>query len=303
MNKEIIKAELKNIKFIKSTDYGNNEIYTFSAEESPILMKEVGRLREITFRAAGGGTGKEYDIDNFDISDNPFKQLIIWCPNSEQIIGGYRYKYGWEIEIDDNGCINTPSGELFSFSEEFHKTYTPYMIELGRSFVIPEYQATGSARKGLAALDNLWDGIGSIIVENIDRAKYFFGKFTMYRNFDTFSRDLILRFLEYYFGNNEHLCHAIKPITREYSNQLLDSKFCLNSPEEDLKTLHTLLKIQEEIVPPLVNSYINLTKTLKYFGTTINTTFGDVEESGILLTIGDMEQRKYERYVLNKMIH
>ena len=137
-SKEIIKEELKKTRLLKESRYGNQNIYEFNYKDSEILMNEVGRLREITFRHAGGGTGKSVDIDYYDTCEKPFSQLIIWSNSEEEIIGGYRYILGKDIEIKDND-LKSPTGEIFQFTDDFYKDITPYMVELGRSFVIPKY--------------------------------------------------------------------------------------------------------------------------------------------------------------------
>ncbi len=296
-----LKSELSKIRFIRTTDYVKNEIYEFENQDSPELMKEIGRLRERTFRASGGGTGLSCDLDYFDLCENPFKQLIIWNPVTEEIIGGYRYQLGKNITVKDNGEMLSPAGELFNFSPHFHEKYTPYMLELGRSFVIPEYQATGNVRKGISALNSLWVGIGSIIAENLEQIKYLFGKFTMYRSYNTYARDLILRMLEIYFPDNEHLCTPKESISRQYPNEMLDQRFKGDNFDEDFKTLIGLCKQQNENIPPLVSSYTNLTPTMKYFGTSLNPGFGDVEESGILITIDDISKKMYDRYITSSL--
>ena len=297
---QTIKSELKKIDFIKTTFYGHNELYIFEYKQSPLLMQEVGRLREITFRAAGGGTGLACDLDKYDTCEKPFKQLIVWSPSAECIIGGYRYILGPDIEVVNNE-MHSPTGKLFNFTKYFHENYTPYMMELGRSFVIPEYQATSEIRKGLAALDNLWDGIGTIITYN-NNIKYLFGKFTMYRSYDLYARDILLNFLSTYFPDNENMCCPKTPIKLAHSSEELNKPFCWNNYHGDYQILMSLVKKNGETIPPLVSSYMNLTSTMKYFGTTLNADFGDVEESGILLTISDMKQNKYDRYIVQNQL-
>src|SRR5690554_5220410 len=154
--KEQIVAELTPDKLLRTTNKGGNEIYVITHHDSPAVMHEIGRLREITFRDAGGGTGKETDIDNFDIADYPYKQLIVWDPDAGEILGGYRYMLCSEAPVDQNGEVQMATSKLFNLSEKFIKEYLPHTLELGRSFVQPAYQSSKAGAKALFALDNLW---------------------------------------------------------------------------------------------------------------------------------------------------
>lgn len=152
ISKELLKAELTEDKRLRMTNKSNNQIYIITAQDSPNTMKEIGRLREIAFRAAGGGTGMSMDIDEYDIMDNPYKQLIVWNPEEEEILGGYRYILGTDVRFDEHGAPILATAHMFNFSEKFLNEYLPTTIELGRSFVTLEYQSTRRDSKGLFAL-------------------------------------------------------------------------------------------------------------------------------------------------------
>jgi hypothetical protein len=176
IDKNLIEKELTPDRFVKPTNSGNNEIYIVSYHNAPNVTREIGRLREITFRDAGGGTGLGCDLDEFDTEEeNPFHQLLVWDPREKEIIGGYRFIHGKTLRRNKNGVINTPTSELFQMSDQFIENYLPYTIELGRSFVQPNYQPTVNLRKGMYALDNIWNGLGAILIQNPD-VRYYFGK-------------------------------------------------------------------------------------------------------------------------------
>ncbi len=198
ISKEILKSELTDDKRLRFTNKSNNEIYIVTYQDSPNVLKEIGRLREIAFRAAGGGTGKSIDLDEFDTEEGSYKQLIVWNPDAEEIIGGYRYLLGTEAKMDANGQPILATSHMFNFSERFINDYLPYTIELGRSFVTLEYQSTRAGSKGLFALDNLWDGLGALTVI-MPNVKYLFGKMTMYPSYNRRGRDMILYFLNKHF--------------------------------------------------------------------------------------------------------
>jgi hypothetical protein len=293
---KLLEAELTNKRFVRETNNGNNEIYIITHHDSPNVMREIGRLREVTFRAAGGGTGKDIDIDEFDTDKTaPYKQLIVWNPKEKEIVGGYRFIKCGEAPIN-NGIVQLATTELFHFSEKFIKEYVPSTIELGRSFVQPKYQPTIDDRRGLFSLDNLWDGLGAIVVDNPD-VEYFFGKVTMYTDFNVHARDLILSFMMHYFPDKENLVVPLEPLKLKTDvSAFLESLKGLNYKEGHL-LLNKNVRALGEHIPPLVNAYMNLSATMKTFGTASNTHFGEVEETGILVKFADIYPTKKERHI------
>lgn len=294
--REILEKELTPDKLIRKTNAGNNQIYVVDYHNSPNLTLEIGRLREITFRDAGGGTGLSYDLDYYDTKENPFQQLIVWNPTDKEIIGGYRYLHCKELKPESDNLLHTPTFKLFKYSHEFLTDYIPYTIELGRSFVQPNYQPTNNIRKGMYSLDNIWDGLGAIILQNPD-ARYYFGKITMYPDYNREARDYILFFMDKYFGDRDGLVTPYEPIQLTTDIELLRNTFNNDVYEKDYKILIQKVRGLGEQIPPLVNAYMNLSSTMKFFGTAINSEFGEVEESGILITIADIYGMKIERHL------
>jgi len=296
LDKQSLKAELKKIRFVRDTMRGGNEIYSFNYHDSPALMDEIGRLREISFRDGGGGTGKEKDIDKYDTMDVPFNQLLLWDPDGEAIIGGYRYLLGKDIENDENGVPYSPTSKLFRFSKLFLEKYWPSTMELGRSFVQPLYQPSINRRKGIYSLDNLWDGLGSL-VQDYPVMRYFFGKMTMYPSYDKMSRDLILYFLEKYFPDVEKLVLPNYPIVMDTDLEEMAALINTDSYKEDYKLLNAEVRSRGEFIPPLFTAYMNLSSTMKTFSTSVNSDFGNVEETGILIIMDDVYDDKMDRYI------
>ncbi|HHH52260.1 MAG TPA: GNAT family N-acetyltransferase [Bacteroidetes bacterium] len=295
IDKDILEQELTEELFVRKTNKAGNEIYIFSYDQAPNLFKEVGRLRELTFRDAGGGTGKSIDIDKYDTAKVPFKQLIVWDPDGKNIIGGYRFLLGKDDGKDENGKPVTPTSKLFKFSQEFIDKYWDKTIELGRSFVQPAYQPSIN-RKGIFSLDNLWDGLGTLVVNNPDM-KYFFGKFTMYPDFPQLGRDLICYFLNRYFPDPDQLVTPLFPVEIKTPKKILEKYFTFDSFQDDYKKLVRSLREMGENIPPLVNAYMNLSSTMKIFGSSHNFYFGDVFETGMLITIDDIKEEKSKRYI------
>ena len=135
ISRELLISELTPDKQLRMTNRSNNEIYIVTHHDAPNVMLEIGRLREEAFRAAGGGTGKSVDIDEFDTCENCYKQLIVWNPEEKEIIGGYRYLLGKDWKLREDGQPDLATSHMFHFSDKFLKEYMPYTAELGRSFV------------------------------------------------------------------------------------------------------------------------------------------------------------------------
>ena len=296
IDKELLKSELTPERQLRMTNKSNNEIYVITAHNSPNVMKEIGRLREIAFREAGGGTGKSMDIDEFDTMDNCYKQLIVWNPEAEEIIGGYRYLLGTDVELDENGQPILATGHMFHFSDKFMKDYMPQTIELGRSFVSLEYQSSKMGAKSLFALDNLWDGLGALTVV-MPNVKYFFGKMTMYPSYVRKGRDMILYFLKKHFNDPDNLIIPMKPLKIETDEKELEQLFCEESFKDDYRILNREVRKMGYNIPPLVNAYMGLSPTMKMFGTAINYGFGDVEETGILIAVDEILEEKRIRHI------
>lgn len=293
---DLIVSELTPERFLRPTNKGGNEIYVVTAHNSPNVMRELGRLREIAFRTAGGGTGKDCDIDEFDTMEVPCSQLIVWDPDSKLILGGYRFICGEDIKFDSDGRPRIATSHMFEFSERFIRDYLPYTIELGRSFVRPEYQSSRAGAKAIYALDNLWDGLGSLTVVH-PSVKYLFGKVTMYPSYIAECRDMILYFMHKYFPDPDRLVRPIKPLDTHSDIASLQATFNGGDFKSDLRILNAAVRARGLTIPPLVHAYMSLSPTMRMFGTAINDEFGDVEESGIFFAIDEIFEEKKQRHI------
>jgi len=295
INKQLLKEELTSDKFLRYTRKGENEIYVVDNRNAPNVILEIGRLRELTFRASGGGTGNSIDLDEYDTSEYCYKQLVLWSPEDQEIIGGYRFIKCIE-SIDTNGKIHLSTTHYFDFSKRFVEEFLPYTIELGRSWIQPNYQPSVNPRKGLFALDNIWDGLGAIIKFNPE-IKYFFGKVTMYPNYNTDCRDFLLHFMHHYFPDKDNLMKPFHPLVQNYDKAYVESQLDSLDFKDGFKVLNGHVRDKGEFIPPLVNIYMNLSPTMRTFGTAVNPDFGNVEETGILVTIADIFPDKKERHI------
>jgi hypothetical protein len=297
IDRALIKQELTQDKFLRPTNKAHNEIYITTAHNAPNVMLEIGRLRELSFRSGGGGTGEELDTDEYDYMENPYKQLIVWDPDTEEIIGGYRFLSGADVKLDDDGQPKFVMAHLFSFSEKFITDYMPHTIELGRAFVQPDYQTTKMGMKSLFALDNLWDGLGALI-HSVEGSRYFIGKVTIYNTFNLKARELIYEYMNKHFYDHEGLIKPHLPIhVSEENQQLAKTIFTENSPSDDYKLLIKAVRHEGENVPAMFNAYLTLTDTMKVFGTILDHDFGSVYETGMMVIMDDLHETKKQRYV------
>lgn len=296
ISKEILRSELTPDKLLRNTNKANNELYVITHNDSPNTMLEIARLREEAYRFSGGGTGMKCDMDVYDTMQNGYKQLIVWNPEKEEILGGYRYIYGKEVAFHENGEPKLSSAHLFNYSKLFIEDYLPYTIELGRSFVTVGYQSSQAGSKALFAMDNLWDGLGALIVLYPD-LKYFFGKVTMYPEFGAEARNMILYFLNRQFPDPEKLVFPKNPLRTNMDISSLSKLFMGNSFKDNYKILNSNVRQLSRNIPPLVNAYMNLSPTMRVFGTCINDEFGDVEETGIMINVDEIFEEKRDRHI------
>jgi len=294
--KDLLLAELTPDKLLRTTNKANNELYVLDSINAPNTMIEIGRLREEAFRHAGAGSGKETDLDEFDFMETPYKQLIVWNPEKQEIMGGYRFLHGREVPQNENGCLRFSSSHLFYYSKLFIEEYLPYTIELGRSFVTVGYQSSQAGSKALFVMDNLWDGLGALIIEYPD-LKYFFGKVTMYPNFGIEGRNMILYFLHRYFPDPERLIYPRQSLKTNMDLSALSNMFTGCDFKENYKILNSHVRNLSRNIPPLVNAYMNLSPTMRVFGTCIHDDFGSVEETGIMINVGDIFKDKRDRHI------
>ncbi len=296
IDKDALSAELTADRLLRPSNKGGNEIYVVSAADAPMVMREIGRLREIAFRDGGGGTGKDCDIDEFDVMEPPCRQLVVWEPRDREILGGYRFLLGEDVKRDEQGRLRMATSHMFGFSDLFINHYLPNVIELGRSFVRLEYQSSKAGAKALYVLDNLWDGLGALTVE-YPQIKYLFGKVTMYPGYGKENRNLLLYFLQKHFPDPDKLVWPLEPLDTGMDYERLRTVFSGADFKEDLRILHRELRDRDTNVPPLINAYMNLSPTMRMFGTAINREFGDVEESGIFITLAEVFEEKKRRHI------
>jgi len=287
----LLLAELEG-HLLRPSNKAGNLIYDITSHECPNVMREIARLREISYRDGGGATGKEMDIDDMDTMTHPYHQLIVWDPEHNQIVGGYRYLLGSEAEIRDGQPYIT-SAHLYHYSERFIRDYLPYTIEFGRAFVQPMYQQREMGVKALFALDNIWDGIGAIM-HNHPELRYMIGKVTIYPDYNATARELIYNYLDLYHRGEKGLIEPYKPLTV----QALDaSPFEGDDRQENYHILQRAVREQGAVIPPMFSAYLNITNDLYFFGNAINDELANVYETGIMVDLDTVYPEKKERYI------
>ena len=295
VERELIIKELREDVFLRDTNKAGNKLYVINHHNSPHIMREIGRLREMAFAEAGGGTGEEVDIDSFDTSDNCYDQLIVWSDKDQEIIGGYRFFDCSKLDYSRKDHLDISTHHYFEFSSKFVDDYLPFCLELGRSWIQPKYQPNVNPKEGIFALDNLWDGLGALCIK-LPHIKYFFGKVTMYPNYNFEARDAVLQFMQHYFPDHDNLVWPIEKLKPQTDMSSLDGMFDGKEYKEGMIELNKFTRERGELVPPLIKNYMNLSPSMKSFGTANNPEFGDVEETGILVTINDIYEDKRDRY-------
>ena len=306
MNKKIIdpvpvkllKAELTKSKKLEDTNKGHNELYIVTWHDSPNVVTEIGRLRELAFREAGGSTGNAMDLDEYDKMEKPYKQLIVWDPDNEAIIGGYRFLFGSEAMFDEKGQPIMASAHQFHFSQKFIDEYLPHVLELGRNFVAPDYQSSKNGAKSIFAFDNLWDGLVAIIMK-YPNLLYFFGKITLYPSYDHIARDLIYHFLWKHFGDKDELVRpwedqAIMP---DSNPALMDLILNKDDLLEDYKLLKAAARMRGVNVPPNMTAYISITSQMLMFGTAVNRLMHNIEDTAVLIPFDEIYHDKKSRHI------
>ena len=265
---------------------GPLECYLVDAPQSPALMNELGRLREITFRAVGEGTGKPLDLDEFD---QTYKHLIVWNREKHELVGGYRLGLSDEL-VAAKGLAGLYTQTLFDLTPQFLHTFNP-AIELGRSFVRPEYQ------RGFSPLMLLWKGIGAFIAQN-PRYRYLFGPVSISNAYSPLSRALIVNFL--WRPENRHaLAKTIRPRTpHKFAKHVGQRAALLAEPLQALDELTDLVSDIEpdgKSVPILLKQYRKL--GAKSLGFNVDPAFGQCLDCLFVLDLATADNRSVDRYI------
>jgi len=287
VNRKKIKKELQLAKILGSTIDGKKILLTDFAG-SPEVVKEIARLRELTFRKVGEGTGKKLDIDEYD---KHYKHLVLWDEDELEIVGAYRIGICGEI-LKSYGTQGLYTSSLFNFSGEFVKKYLPDAIELGRSFIQKKYWNTN-------ALDYLWQGIGAFLKFN-SNTKYMIGPVSISNHYPDEAKQMLIYFYKKWFDNPNNLVKAKSPFTISSKN-LVECISLLNSNErkEDFRKLKVLIKNYGFTVPPLYKHYTDLCEPggVQFLDFGIDKDFENCIDGFIVVEIDKIKEAKKSRYI------
>lgn len=284
-NRQHIKQELKQAELLGKSGDGKL-IYLFDYQAQSATMQEIGRLREISFRQVGEGTGQASDLDHYD---KFYRHLILWDDDELEIVGAYRI--GETARYLEQGLEqNIYSAELFNY----HKNMAPYFaqgIELGRSFVQPKYW-------GKRSLDYLWYGIGAYLNRH-PNIRYLFGPVSLSNHYPTFAKDLIVSFYRLHFADPEKLAHSFTPYHISAENKdIINTLFKGISYREDFAELKSQLKHLNAVVPTLYKQYSEICedKGVRFLDFGVDAEFGYCIDGLVLVDLNRIKASKNLRY-------
>ena len=285
-NRQILKQELAQCQSLGQTSDGK-KIYLYEYEKGSVILQEIARLREYTFRKVEEGTGKKRDKDDYDYY---YKHIVLWDDKELEIAGAYRIAESNYV-YENYGKEGFYTNSLFQFDEGF-RPYLNNSIELGRSFVQPKYW-------GSRALDYLWQGIGAYLYEN-SHIKYMFGAVTLSASMPKSAQELIIYYYDKYYGNHHELLH-LKDAFKFSKNAVEDLEFIFKSNEvkEDFRILREQLDYYGITVPTLYKQYADLCEAggISFMGYNVDKDFGNCVDSFILVEIEKVKDKKRERYI------
>ena len=285
-NRKELKKALQNSKLLGKTKDGKI-IYLYSYEKDSIVLNELGRLREVSFRKVEEGVNQKRDLDNYD---KYYLHIVLWDEDDLEIVGAYRIADTKYI-LENHGIKGLYTSTLFNFKEEF-KPYLENSIELGRSFVQPKYW-------GSRALDYLWFGIGAYLREN-PHIRYMFGPVSLSSSYPAVAKELITYFYSEYFG----VKGIVEPKTPFIvKKDELKDEFLLNDYNKDFKKMKSILNDIGVAVPTLYKQYSELCEEggIKFCGFNIDPDFSDCIDGFIIVDVQKVKPAQQKRYIHNNL--
>lgn len=285
-DRRVLRRELKQSKLLGETKDGK-QIYLFDAFKGSTVMKELGRLREISFRRVGEGSGEKRDIDQYD---QYYRHIILWDEEELEVVGAYRIAEAYKL-VQAQGLKALYCSQLFSISPTLAEKMTQG-IELGRSFVQPKYW-------GKRALDYLWFGIGAYLRHHPD-VRYLFGPVSLSNSYPAAAKDMIVHYYRHYHGDTDHLAQANAPylLTAERQQEMYNL-FAGNDLTADFQQLKEQLDHFGVTVPTLFKQYTELCEIggIRFMDFSVDANFGYCIDAFILVDLTLIKVRKKERYI------
>lgn len=281
----LLKKQVEHSECLGQTPDGKSiYLYQRKNENNSPILRELGRLREIAFRAVGEGTGKRRDLD---IYDDYYYQLILWDPQELEIVGAYRFLPTGDA-IKEQGIKSIYSHTLFDYEQNM----MPYLnegIELGRSFIQPKYW-------GRRGLDYLWLGIGAFLA-HYPHYRYLFGPVSMSGTLPLAARDLMIAFYRLYFPAHELLASSRNPYPASLPDVL--AQFKGNDYQADFTCLKSLLNHLGCAIPTLYKQYTELCEPggVKFLDFGTDPDFNNSVDGLVLVDLTKLKPARYERYI------
>ncbi|MDO7743284.1 MAG: GNAT family N-acetyltransferase, partial [Pedobacter sp.] len=282
-SRESLTEEIAQLEAYRVWTEKQYEVYISPTANIPNVLREIGRLREITFREVGEGTNKKIDLDNYDIY---YHHLFIWDKELQNIVGAYRIGKGDEI-LNTMGKRGFYLSELFKIKEPFYPILRQG-IELGRSWIRKEYQ-----QKALP-LFLLWKGILKYLLDN-PQYRYMFGPVSISNNFSKFSKSLIVDFITKNHFDYE-LGHYVKPRNKFKADLSAIDKDLLIESSESLKDLDGLISDIENShikIPVMLRQYMNLNAKIICFN--IDPKFSDCLDGFLVVDMQSIPPEMLEK--------
>ncbi|WP_101756770.1 lysophospholipid acyltransferase family protein [Oceanicoccus sp. KOV_DT_Chl] len=286
-NRQLLKREIGQCELLGATADGKS-IYLFHYKTSSVIMREIGRLRELTFRAVKEGTGRRRDID---IYDSYYDHLVLWDDQELEIVGAYRMAQSQQL-LASQESKKLYTQTLFNFEPGFNR-YFANGLELGRSFVQPKFW-------GMRSLDYLWYGIGAYLKRYPD-IRYLFGPVSISHDYPDKAKDLLICFYAMHFGSDEPLASAKNPylMNSECNNLELAEMFSGDDYATEFKVLKEKLTQMDLAVPTLYKQYTELCEpggaTFSAFN--VDHDFADCVDGLIVVDLTKVKANKRKRYL------
>ena len=289
-DRQTIRAELKQAEILGRTS-DNKTILLFDYRDNSVVLDEIGRLREITFRAVGEGTGRRKDTDHFD---QYYRHLILWDDNDLEIVGAYRLGEIWKWPQRDSALLYSSS--LFDYSDTATKLFEGG-LELGRSFVQPQYW-------GKLSLDYLWQGIGAYLARHTD-VKYLFGPVSLSQNLPKKARDLLVSHYGSHYQDPENLASAKKPYVVDVGPTV-----SMTGPQDTENAAAAFVNMRAQLdflgvkIPTLYKQYaeVCLPGGTRFCCFNIDENFGYCVDGLVVVDLDHLKPKKRERYITRHKI-
>lgn len=263
------------------------QMFLYSSPDTSPVLREIGRLREITFRAVGEGTGRRRDIDSFDYY---YQHLILWDEEDLEIIGAYRViDSGSVLERHGKG-ERLYTGSLFSLDPERHE-FLSNGLEFDRSFIQQRYW-------GKRSLDYLWHGIGAFLANNPDY-RYLFGPVSISNSMPQNAKDLLIYFYKLYFSDGEKTSCSKNPFNFSQSTGEIGKEFGGKDYRQDFKKLKSLLANMGTATPTLYKQYSELYQPggVRFLDFNIDQDFNNCVDGLVVVDLHKLKEKKRNRYV------